>query len=419
LAPKASNAPVERYVHKLLTLYLSLRLVLFILTGVFAALGLTTLMSQERRARLFHAVTATLEKNFSWPVLRTPTGRIKSWLPSVLVSGLALGVLSAIRSLGPLAGVLVCLYFLLKREKRSLLGLFFYGLQACAIMLILWPYLWASPFARWFEAARFMSNFPDPHGVLFNGIQYSSANLPPLYLPELLALVISEPVWPLFAWGLVVALLGMRSGKIDWRSYISFLLLFILMLTYIQVVHPPQYDGFRHFLFILPPVFAVAGLGVQFIFDWVSVHLNARWPAILTQAVILGLVAFPGITGIIRSQPYQYAYYNAFIGGIGGASRKFETDYWLTCYKEIMQVVNKIAPEGATIYVQPQPGLAKLYARPDLDFIKYNAAMPLTSGDLLLISTRSNSDQQIYPDTPVIATVKHSGATFCVVKQIK
>jgi hypothetical protein len=42
------------------------------------------------------------------------------------------------------------------------------------------------------------------------------------------------------------------------------------MLVYVLVEKPPMYDGFRHFLFSIPPVFAIIGFVFQFLYEKAS-----------------------------------------------------------------------------------------------------------------------------------------------------
>jgi hypothetical protein len=79
---------------------------------------------------------------------------------------------------------------------------------------------------------------------------------------------------------------------------------------------------------ILPALFT-CGIGIQLIIE----RLKGPW----SRGLLLYLIAVDGIYGLISHHPYQYTYYNALVGGTQGAFRRFETDYWLTCYKEVME----------------------------------------------------------------------------------
>ena len=105
----------------------------------------------------------------------------------------------------------------------------------------------------------------------------------------------------------------------------------LLVLTAI-VVHPacpgfivartPLYDNFRQIFFILPPVFLMAGI----VFERISSRFGRQRSSCSAS--------LPGIIAGLQLHPYEYIYYNRFIGGEAGAFRRFELDYWGTSYRE-------------------------------------------------------------------------------------
>ncbi len=121
----------------------------------------------------------------------------------------------------------------------------------------------------------------------------------------------------------------------------------------------------------------------------------------------------------MRLHPYPYTYYNEFTGGIDGAFRRYETDYWLTCYKEAVESLGAEGLDSTPLFVHRQPAIARAYAGTQRRVESFDPdADQTTPGSLLLLTTRSNSDLAIHPDDPVILTVGREGATFCVVKRV-
>ena len=49
----------------------------------------------------------------------------------------------------------------------------------------------------------------------------------------------------------------------------------------------------------------------------------------------------------VHLHPYQYIYYNSFVGGVHGAFHNYELDYWGTSYYEAAEYVNQVASPGA------------------------------------------------------------------------
>jgi hypothetical protein len=256
-----------------------------------------------------------------------------------------------------------------------------------------------------------MSHNPKVLPVLFNGTVTPSDKLPLTYLPVMLGITLTWPVWPMFIAGLWVLWSRISSRRIDWRSIFPIVLWFLVPFVYVLIIRPPMYDGYRHFIFILPPVFILGGLAIQAIWE----RLRNAWSFALTLVVLV----VPGIIGLVRLHPYEYTYYNLLVGETGGAYRRYETDFWLTCYKELMAQVDEKASPGSTLFVHRQPSIAQEYASPGISIERFDPDDDQTfSGSLLLLTTRANVDLTIHPEAPVILSAGREGAIFCLVKDI-
>lgn len=182
-----------------------------------------------------------------------------------------------------------------------------------------------------------------------------------------------------------------------------------------------MYDGFRHFLFILPPVFVTCGLGVEAFFTYWESHKNEAEISklFIWLRFIFLVITLPGIAKIATLHPYQYAYYNSFVGGTGGAFRVYETDYWLTCYKEAVEQFNAFAPRPANLYVHREAYIAANYAGEGITVRETRGNLnAIGSGDFVLVNSRTNEDRKTFRDAPTVSEVGRDGATFCVIRQI-
>ncbi len=165
-----------------------------------------------------------------------------------------------------MAGLLVVIYFLAGRPGRRLLPwIVLYAVVAAPVMLVTWPYLWESPL-RFVQVFQFMSENPTVLSVLFAGTVYRGYDLPRRYLPFFLGATLTEFVWPLFLVGILSA--GWMRHNVPRRLIAAGLMLawFAVPLLYAVAARPPLYDGMRHFLFILPPVFAFVAIALGFPF---------------------------------------------------------------------------------------------------------------------------------------------------------
>jgi hypothetical protein len=64
--------------------------------------------------------------------------------------------------------------------------------------------------------------------------------------------------------------------------------------------------------------------------------------------------------------PYEYAYFNSFVGGPAGAQGQFELDYWCTSLRESMEYVNELASPGDIVVAYGPYWAAMEFARPEL-----------------------------------------------------
>lgn len=354
---------------------------------------------------------AWLEPLPTRPHLLPSRARGGTEIRAAILPGVVLGLASCMRVLGPAAGLLVVLAFLLQSRRRSLLGVSVYLLVAALTMYLTWPYLWGSPVSRLWEVVQRSAQNPTSLAVLFQGGLYPSTGLPRIYFPLLLGATLTEPTLLLSAIGLAVSLFWVVRRRIDWRTFVVVPLWFFAFAGYIVLAKPPMYDGIRHFLFILPPLFVFVGVALEAALT----ALRPSWARVGLMLLLLG----PGVYGILETHPYEYAYYNQFVGRLSGAFRRFETDYWLTCYKDAVTRLNSLAArESPALYVFREPYIAESYAESSIQVLQLDPEhFTAGPGDFLLLSSRTNEDRY-FAEAPAVIVIGKRGATFCVVRQV-
>jgi hypothetical protein len=173
---------------------------------------------------------------------------------------------------------------------------------------------------------------------------------------------------------------------------------------------PAMYDGIRHFLFIIPPVFIFSGFAFESIFE--------RTPYYWLRAILFFFFLLPGVQEIVRLHPYEYTYYNSFVGGTEIAFRNYETDYWLTCYKDAVDELNRIS-DPINLFVHREAYIANYYADSNITTHELRgAADEVQSGDYVLVNTRTNEDRRILKDIPSLMEIRRGKALFCVIKRV-
>ena len=332
-------------------------------------------------------------------------------LSAVILPAVLLGLATSSRVLGPLAGMLVMGYWLSRRPTwRQARWFLLYAMLAAGVMLATWPYLWEDPlnFVRVFGL---MAENPTVLPVLFARQIFPANALPLRYLPFYLGATITEPVWPLAALGLFLRP-RQEGDQPPRRAVMALLVGWVLTpLAYVLLLRPPMYDGMRHFLFMLPPAFILAAAGLEMLARW----LRPRW----VRIVLVGAVLVPGMSGIVLLHPYEYTYYNSLVGGTGGAFRQYETDYWLTCYKEAVERLHDADPGPARLFVHREAAVAEPYADPNITIKEErDHKREIQAGDYILVNSRTNEDLRTDRDASLVLSVATNGRDFLRGKEI-
>jgi len=394
LSDPSRRLPLDSYIHKAIAAGLDQKFIV-------AALLLIVVKKIVDEYKHNSTINLTeLYKNLNWNLIA-----------SILLAGIMLGLTTSIRILAPFAGLIIFGYAFASVGKKSIPNLIVYFSLAALTSYLTWPFLWAKPAANFLEAFNIMRSFPYSGGVRFMGDNISPSNLPWFYLPLLIGIQTTEPVLILFIVGLMGSL-----WKLVKKQTSSFILTPIYVWLFIPVLlqitfRTNAYDNFRQFIFVLPPLFILAGIGLEEIFRRIS------RPSVRYSLSILALL--PGLVGIVSLHPYEYIYYNSFIGGMRGAGNRFETDYWLTSYREAAIYLNENAPAKARILVWGGSYSIREYGRKDLSIYDFNSQDEINEPyDYAVISTRFGSDLSIFPEAKVVYEVKKNGVLLSVVKKL-
>ena len=327
-------------------------------------------------------------------------------LGMILPAGIVLGLAVSIRIFGIWAGILVVAYLLWKSGRKAWLTIAVYGLIAIIAMYLTWPYLWSNPIGHFVETAEVMAQHPWPGSVLFNGATYSAQHLPASYMPVLLAIQFTEPVWVLFIAGVAVATYSAVKRRVESRELMALTLIwFVLPLLTFIILRPTLYDNFRQTFFIVPPIFFMTGLA----FDQI------RRP--LLQGALIALVVLPGLVASVRLHPYEYVYYNQLVGGVPGAGDRFELDYWGTSYREVAQEADRIAPPNANVWVDGPAHLFSRFARSDFHIYSTQEAERADHYDVVITLVRYNWEKISFPEAKIVYRVKREGTVFAIIRE--
>lgn len=257
---------------------------------------------------------------------------------------------------------------MLKLEKRYLKGIVFLVsafLLGSIIGYLTWPFGLQAPVKNLFLALKEMSNRQVTIRVLFEGKDMISNNMPWYYVIKWI--FISSPIIILMASIAFILLLPKALKEFGVFAVILLLFSFFFPLLYIIVKHSTVYDSWRHAYFVYPSSVIMAALAIDLLTSFFSGKL--KW--IPLTVALLGMV--PAIAWTVTTTPYQYVYFNQFVGGIQGAFGNYEIGYYQTSNREMAQWILQNIPhpkDGRKLIVRSNMDGMDTYFRKDTSWVK-------------------------------------------------
>jgi len=298
---------------------------------------------------------------------------------------------------------------------------------AYVIMIASWPWAALAPF----NPLRALSEFTDFHykiQTVLDGRVYYMSDVPRSYVPTYVAIKLTLVLLLGAALSLVLAILPQRTARPAgagqaanhaWRKETALVALAaFLPLICDVIVRGPAFSGMRHFLFTVPPIAVLAGLGL----DAALGQLNARSrlaAACGLALIVLGL-GFDATT-LYRLHPDEYLFFNPLVGGLAGASRRYDTDYWVNIMPEAVGDLEHFLDrtEGSSDKTAPRHHYLVAVCGEHLPFEKEADARLAWTRDFrhaefFIAPTNNNCDRAL--DGKVVANVERLGVVIGVVK---
>ena len=295
-------------------------------------------------------------------------------------------------------------------------------LLAYLIMVLAWPWAALSPLNPVRGLLAF-SEFQYDIRTNLAGQVYEMANAPRLYVP--IYILIRLPLLMLLGAALAILYallprLGAASAELRRRD-VALVALTVMFPLACQVIwRGPAFTGMRHFLFVIPALAVLAGIGL----DKALTALATRGRVIGSGAlaVVAGCFLFDAVT-LVRLHPYEYLYYNSLVGGLPGASRRYDLDYWFASMPEAIHQLEAYlrrtepadAARPAPLYSVAVCGerlpFEKIVTLPEL---RWDFKPQWDQSEFFIAPTQMNCDGDL--DGKVIGTVERLGVVIAYVK---
>jgi hypothetical protein len=292
---------------------------------------------------------------------------------------------------------------------------------AYVIMVASWPWAALAPF----NPLRAMTAFADFHyqiKTMVDGHVYYMADVPHWYIPTYMAIKLTLLLLIGAALALALAVWPLGEGPVagtPWRKEIALVALAAFFPLVCDVAAGgPAFTGMRHFLFTVPPIAVLAGLGLHGLFA----HVQARRPMVAAFALTLVVVDLGwSASTLYRLHPDEYLYFNPLVGGLAGASRRYDTDYWVNIMPEAVTDLEHFLDRTETGVAKTGPRHRYLVAvcGERLPFEKEADARlqwtrDASRAEFFIAPTHMNCDRAL--EGKVVATIERMGVLIGVVK---
>jgi hypothetical protein len=336
----------------------------------------------------------------------------REWVTILLTAGVW-GLAVSTRTVAVFAGGIVGLYALIKFGRQAMPELTIYTLTASLVSYVTWPFFWVYSLPGLVRSLLFFSDHPLEGKILFEGQLFGEHELPPHYLPKLIAIQFTEPFVVLAIIGILAGIILVIRKQGDKSKLILVSLWFVLPVLYVIITRPTLYNNFRQFLFITPPLFVFVGLGFDRITRGVK---RSAVTAFLALAMLI-----PGVMGIVEMHPLQYSYYNQYVGGFDEAYKNYETDYWDVGWPMMDQIAREVVPSGSRVLTYRDLDYSNRYfkGRYDLTFIHPSRQFDFSDYDYALLHYRDIPYRQPMLDHPLLAWFGVDGVPLYMIYQYR
>lgn len=296
---------------------------------------------------------------------------------------------------------------------------------AYAIMIASWPWASLAPFNP-LRAIFAFTHFHYDIRTILAGKVYTMATIPRWYVPVYLAIKIPPVVWVGALAALLVAAWPSRttgpSEAGEERSRLRRETLFVAFMAVFPplcevLAHGPAFSGMRHFLFVLPVLAALAGVGFEHMLG--ALERRGRVLGAAGGTALAAAIAWNAVL-LVRLHPDQYLYYSPVVGGLQGAAQRYDTDYWVNIMPEAVHSLESYLDrtEGAA-HGTPKRRYTVGVCGERLAFEKTaDGRLQWTDGwreaDFFIAPTHMHCDRVVQGKT--IATIERLGVPIGVVK---
>lgn len=294
-----------------------------------------------------------------------------------------------------------------------------YVISSLLLSIVLWPVLWVRPPWHLVKSVQAFGAKLSGSSHLYFGEVLDTTSTPAGYVAVWTAITLPFVTLLLFLFGAVVVLArGLREGpSLGWRRALWLPCLLCLWVV-VPIVAPAfhavnLYSAVRHFLFLMPVIAVLAGIGLGRVFT-----LRARWlRTLLVILVVLG--GADTVREQVRLHPYQTLYFSRLVGGIRGAEKEFDVAHFGESYEEAFRW---LAEHHRSVGAEGSPSVHTIGGHLTFDLTKHYAGVHGMqwngpSFEYYISEVRLGREDHFAGE--VLHTVEREGVALAVVKRVE
>ena len=284
------------------------------------------------------------------------------------------------------------------------------------IMIAVWPWAALAPLNP-LRAIFSFAHFHYEIRTIVAGEIYAMADAPWWYVPFYIAIKLPVVIFAgiLCAFGALiwsarnVQVLDARRRRIE-TAFVLFVAAFPILCE--SLTEGPAFTGMRHFLFVAPPLAVLAGIGFDAL---LSLFAPRRWLRMAVGGALTIAFAWNAVH-LIRLHPYEYLFYNPLVGGLEGAARRYEMDYWVNMMPDAVHALHDYlglpADRSQRVYTVGVCG--EKFAFDNYADSRLQSSPGWLEADFFIAPTHMNCDKLV--DGKIVATITRLGVPIGVVK---
>ncbi|MBI3502482.1 MAG: glycosyltransferase family 39 protein [Bacteroidetes bacterium] len=280
-------------------------------------------------------------------VQELPRPSLKTWLPLLIgiplaadirISGLLL-IIYLLLFVCARWGVLLFKKIISKKDIKDFFRSIGLTFLICAggyfFISAFWPFAHTNPLTVPMLAIKLLSSFEIFNSLeLFGGKWINRWEIPWYFIPKWL--MIGYPLFILL--GITTSLFFLRKSfsSISRKKNLLLVFTFLFPICFVIFNKSNIYDDARHVLFAYPPLVVCCALSFENI---LRMRVKNYFRIIFIS--ILGLTLIEPIYFMVKNHPNENVYFSPLIGGVDGAFKKYETDFWGSSVRQAVEWIQK------------------------------------------------------------------------------